>query len=121
VLINLQHLNVVVCEPQADGGQDEQCADPGLRRGRTAEGFASDHDSSNVCDQRKKDNDVAIDAVDESELVSNGWGELKDHEETSSYSLLAKNRAQRVSPRDCLRNMVKRWSLIPILYRSKFW
>lgn len=52
MLVNLQHLDVVDGKSEADGGQDEQSADPGLCRHCPAKGFASDHDSTGICDQR---------------------------------------------------------------------
>jgi hypothetical protein len=48
VLIDLQHLDVVDGESKADGGQDEQSANPRLCCECSAKGFASDHNSSNV-------------------------------------------------------------------------
>jgi hypothetical protein len=80
VLVNLQHLDVVNGESEADGGQDEQSADPGLCRHYSTEGFASDHDSAGIGDQCQQDDDVAIDAVHESPFLTDGRCELKDHE-----------------------------------------
>lgn len=79
MLINLQHLNVVNGKPQADGSQDEQSADPRLSRHCSAKSFASDHDSSDVGNQRQQDDDVAIDAVHESPLLSDSWCELEEY------------------------------------------
>ena len=80
VLIDLQHLDVVDGKSEADGGQDEQSANPGLCRHCSAEGFASDHDSSSVGDQRQQNNDIAVDTVHESPRLSDGWCELQNHE-----------------------------------------
>ena len=79
VLIDLQHLDVVNGKSEADGGQNEQSADPRLCRHCSAKGFASDHDRSNISDHRLYDDDVAIDAVHKSPLLSHSWCELEEH------------------------------------------
>lgn len=80
MLINLQRLDVVDGESEADGGQDEQSANPGLCRHCSAEGFASDHDSTSVGDQGQQDDDVAVDAVHESPFLADRGCELEDHQ-----------------------------------------
>ena len=84
MLVDLQHLDVVNGKSEADGSQDEQCADPRLCCHCSAEGFAGDHDSSDIGDQRQQDDDVAVDAMHESPLLSDGWCELQNHEQTGS-------------------------------------
>lgn len=80
VLIDLQHLDVVDGKSEADGGQDEQSANPRLCGHCSTESFAGDHDSTSISDQRQQDDDVAVDAVHESPLLSDGRCELEDHE-----------------------------------------
>lgn len=48
VLIDLQHLDVVDGESEADSCDDEQSANPRLCRECSAEGFAGNHDSANI-------------------------------------------------------------------------
>ena len=79
MLINLQHLNAVNGESEADGRQDEQSTNPRLCRYCSTEGFTSDHDGSDISNHGQYDNNVAIDAVHESPLLSDGWCELEEH------------------------------------------
>jgi hypothetical protein len=51
----------------------------------STEGFASNHNSAGIGDQRQQNNDVAVDAVHESPLLADGRCELKDHEKTGSW------------------------------------
>lgn len=51
MLVNLQDLDVVVSQPEANRGYDEQCSHQRLRSHRTAESFPRNHDSSCICDE----------------------------------------------------------------------
>lgn len=76
VLVDLQHLDVVNCESEAHRRQDERCSNPGLSRQGATEGLARDHDRSDVGDHCQKDDDVSVDTVKYSDLLSDCRSEL---------------------------------------------
>jgi hypothetical protein len=89
VLVDLQHLDVVDCESESDRRQNERCSDPGLSRQRATEGLTGDHECSNVGDQREQDDDVSVDTVHESELLSDCRSELQDHKKSGRLLIVS--------------------------------
>ena len=76
MLVDLQTLDVVVCQGDADSGDDGQQSDAGLRLDRSTEAAAGDHESAGVGGGDEEDDEVAADAVEEDELVPDDGHEL---------------------------------------------
>lgn len=86
VLVDLQALDVVVGESEADGRADGEGADKGLRRDGAAEGFAGYHQGAGVGDEREENCEVAGDAVEEQGFVADFGRELEDDEEAGGWA-----------------------------------
>lgn len=76
MLIDLQTLDVVVSQGDADGGVDGQQSDPGLGLDGPAKAAACDHESTGVGSDDEEEDEVAADAVEEDEPVPDGRYEL---------------------------------------------
>lgn len=82
MLVDLEALDVEICQAYAGGRQDDQQAYDCLRLDASAKGMPSNYQGSDIADQDKNNNKVTVDAVEEKPLVSNHWYKLPYHEET---------------------------------------
>lgn len=82
MLVDLKPLDVVICQGNTDGRDDDEHADTRLSFKRAAKGSSGDHDCAYVTDDNESDDEIAVDAVEHEELVAYDGYELPDHEKT---------------------------------------
>lgn len=85
VLVDLEPLDVVVGQREADGGHDGQRANAGLRGEVAAEGATGDHQAAHVPEEDENDGDAAVNPVEEYRTVPDGWDELQ-HPENAGWN-----------------------------------
>lgn len=83
MLVDLEALDVVVCEAYAGCCDDREQADARLGFECATEGSSADHKGAGVGNEDKKDDGVAVDAVQDEQSVADDGNELPDHEEAS--------------------------------------
>jgi hypothetical protein len=83
MLIDLQTFDVVIRKADAHSCNDHQKTHSSLSFQCPAKSSPNDHQRTRVSDENKQDDDVAIDAVKDAELVSNYGNKLPDHEASS--------------------------------------
>lgn len=81
MLVDLEALDVIVCEAHADSGDDYEHADSRLSIECPTEGSTADHEGTSVGNEDEEDDNVAVDAMEDEQLVSDDGNELPDHEE----------------------------------------
>lgn len=82
MLVDLKALDVVVCQGDANGGDDDEYSDSRLCGQGTAKGSPRDHECANVADDNEDDKEIAVNAVGHQEFVTDDGYELPDHKET---------------------------------------
>lgn len=83
VLFDLETLDVVVGQCNADGAHDGENTDAGLSGEGPTESTSNDHDGANVANDDKDDDGVTVDAVEHEDFVADDRKELPGHEKTS--------------------------------------
>jgi hypothetical protein len=81
MLVNLQTFNVVICHTEREGCERRQCANGGLSIRRAAYSVASNHEYADNAEEEESDNDVAIDSVENEDLVADDRYKLEADEE----------------------------------------
>lgn len=81
MLVDLEALDVVVCEADADCCYDHKQADSCLSFDCPTEGPSADHEGTDVGNKNEEDDNVAVDAVEDKQFLSNDGDELPNHEE----------------------------------------
>lgn len=82
MLVDLKPLDVVVCHCDGDCRDDHQYTHSGLGWQGAAKGSPRDQKGANVADENKRDDKVAVDAMEEEEFVTDEGHELPDYEQT---------------------------------------
>lgn len=70
MLIDLESLDVLVCQTQSSSGQDKQSADESLHRDCTTESMTRNHQGSCIRHEGEEYHNVSVDAMEVHELVS---------------------------------------------------
>ena len=81
MLVDLEALDVVVCETYAGSCNDRKPADSRLSFECPTKGSSADHEGTDVAKEDEEDDNVAVDAVEHEQFVSDDGDELPDHEE----------------------------------------
>lgn len=81
MLVDLEALDVVVCKAHAGSCNDHEQADCRLGFECPAGGSSADHEGTSVANQDEEDDNIAVDAVEDEQFVSDDGDELPDHEE----------------------------------------
>jgi len=81
VLFELEALDVVVGQPQGPDKRNRQDANDHLHVQPAAERVSCDHESTGCSDQAQEQDHVAVDAVEQDDLVADGGHELEACEE----------------------------------------
>ena len=77
MLIYLQPLDIDICENVRQRRGDDHRPTPSSSRHVAAECVFGDDDDARVCDQRQEHDEVAVDAVEDHQLVPDRWDELE--------------------------------------------
>lgn len=83
MLVDLEALDVVVCEADAGTCNDHEQADSRLSFDCPTEGSSADHEGTGVANEDEEDDNVAVDAVEDEQFVADDRHKLPDHEEAS--------------------------------------
>ena len=83
MLVDLEALDVVVCEAQADRGDDHEQSDCRLSFDSSTEGPSADHEGTSIGDEDEEDDNVAVYTVEDEQFVPDDGDKLPDHEEAS--------------------------------------
>lgn len=78
MLIDLQSLDVVICQCDADGASDDQDANTSLGSQSSAKCSPRYHNGASITDQGKEYDGVAVDAMEEKEFLADLGDELED-------------------------------------------
>lgn len=81
MLVDLEALDVVVCEANAGSCNDYEQADSRLSCECPTKGSSADHEGTGVGNEDEENDNVAVDAVEDEQFVSDDGNELPDHEE----------------------------------------
>ena len=81
MLVNLEALNIIVREADAGCCKDHERADSRLSLKCPTEGSTADQEGTDVANQDEEDNNVAVNAVEDKQFMSDDGDELPDHEE----------------------------------------
>ena len=78
MLVDLKALDVIICEAHADSCNDYKNAHCHLSVECPTEGSSTYQESTDVANKDEKDNNVAVDAVEDEQLMSDDGDELPD-------------------------------------------
>ena len=82
VLIDLQSFDVVDCHTQASDDENGKETDAGLGNGCTTERASSNHERADCAENDESCDNVAVDAMEKDELVSDDRNKLPDREKS---------------------------------------
>lgn len=81
MLVDLEALDVVVCETDAGSCNDYEHANSRLSFECPTKGSSTDHEGTDIGNGDEEDDNVAVDAVQDEQFVSDDGDKLPDHEE----------------------------------------
>lgn len=81
MLVNLQQLDIGVRHNVRHSCADDQCAAKRPRRQIASEGMRQEDKDAGTADERQDDNDVAVETVDQHDLMADHWYELENDQE----------------------------------------
>ena len=85
MLVDLQAFDIIIGHAQARSHNDRKEADAGLCRRCAAKRFSRQHEGARDAEEEEDGDDVAVDAMEEDELVPDDGHELPDHQQSCGY------------------------------------